>query len=288
MLLKLVHIAGDTYYVPGLTNVGVYEDCVIDPGKNEHVDWVKPEVSFGRKFSMALITHAHNDHFWNASALQALGTKVYAPRDERPMIENIDVHMNGFFVWVRPPMGMQPWYFHAPPCKLDGVIEEIDLPIKPVPMEGHTDWHTGYLTPDRVLMTGDAMVDKKVWDKTGIVYHTNIPLLRKTLRSLAKTDAEFVMPSHTGLLSRDEARELAEYNLKGLDRLEQIILGTLNKDGVSTEDVVCNVCLALKMRDEFSVHLVGETTVRAFLFALENEGVVEYELKGHKVLWRTA
>lgn len=284
--MKLVHIAGDTYYVPGLTNVGIYKNCAIDPGKNENVDWARPETSFGRKISMALVTHGHNDHFWHAADLQASGAKVYAPRDERPMIENIDVHMNGFFLWTRPPEGMKPWYFRGTPCRLDGVLEGLDMPIRPVPLAGHTDWHTGYMTPDGVLMAGDSMVDKKVWDKTGIVYNTNIPRTRDTLRNIMDMDADFVMPAHARAFTKEEAVEQAEGNLRGLDRLEQTILGALNKGGVSTEEIVCRVSHALKLRDVFNDYLVCETVVRAFLFALEKDGVVDYELKCHKVIWR--
>jgi hypothetical protein len=75
-------------------------------------------------------------------------------------------------------------------------------------------------------------------------------------------------------------------NLKGLDRLEQIVLDVIGKKGTSTESIVSKVCLALNTTDEFSVHLVGETAVRAFLHALYEAKSIDYELKGHKVLWR--
>jgi glyoxylase-like metal-dependent hydrolase (beta-lactamase superfamily II) len=181
---------------------------------------------------------------------------------------------------------MKPWYFRGTPCRLDGIVEGLDMPIKPVPLEGHTDWHTGFMTPDGVLMAGDSIVDKRVWEITGIVYHTNIPRARRSLRDIMDIDADFVVPSHTGALTKEEAVELAMINLRGLDRLEQVVLAALDGRGVSTEDVVCKVCLALKMRDVFNDHLVGETTVRAFLHSLYEAGAVDYELKGHRVLWR--
>jgi len=284
--LKLVKITGDTFYIPGMTNIGVYKDYVIDPGKNENVDWERPETSFGRKVPFALITHAHNDHFWHAADLRNKGTKIYAPRGERPMIENIDIHTNTFFFGVKPPEGMKPWYFKGTPCIIDGLTEELDSPLKAIPLNGHTDWQVGFMTPDGVLMAGDAIVARKVWENPGIVYYTNIPDARRTLKYLMDCDADFVMPSHTEVLTREEATKLAQANLDGLDHLEHIILDVVDKEGISIEETVSRVCIALKMRDEFSVHLVGETTVRAFLHALYGEGIVDYELTGHKVLWR--
>jgi hypothetical protein len=87
-------------------------------------------------------------------------------------------------------------------------------------------------------------------------------------------------------MTGEQASELAEINLEGLDRLERVILDCVDKNGVSTESIVSRACGALKMKDEFSIHLTGETTVRAFLHALYEAGAVDYELKEHRVLWR--
>ena len=284
--MKLVRISGDTYYVPGTTNVCVYGDYVVDPGKNDNVDWDHPEASFGRKISVALISHGHNDHFWHAADMRKKGIRIFSPWGERPMIEDIDVHMNAFFLGVRPPEGMRPWYFKGTPCPVDGVLEDLNMPLKAVPLPGHTEWQTGFMTPDGVLLAVDAIVDKKMWETKGIVYHTSIPDVRRSLHVIMDSDAEFVLPSHTPLLTKDDAVELAEINLKGIDRLEHIVMDSLDMEGVSTEEAVSRVCLALKLQENFTMHLVGETTVRAFLHDLFERKAVDYELKGHKVFWR--
>jgi len=284
--LRLAHIAGDTYYVPGLTNVGVYGDCIVDPGKNERIEWPSPRKSLGREISCALITHGHNDHFWHAADLRALGIKVYAPRGEAPMIEDVSIHTNGFFMWVKPPEEMKPWYFRGMPCKVDGFVEETGLPLKVMPLPGHTQWQVGYVTPDGVLMSGDAIAAKSVWDSPGIVYHTCIPEVRRTLRNIMDMDVEWVLPSHAPPLTHEEMLDTVEANLEGIDRLEGLVLDAID-GGASTEDIVSRVCMALRMRDEFRDHLVAETTVRAFLYALHESGSIGYELKGHRVLWHS-
>lgn len=284
--MKPVNIAGDTYYIPGMTNVGVYKDYVIDPGKNGHVEWSCPETSFGTQISRVLITHGHEDHFWHANDLRKTGAMVYSPAGERPMIENIAVHIHGFFLWVKPPIGMKPWYFRGKSCPVDGHVEELDMPIKVVPMPGHTDCQVGYMTPDGVLMAADALVAKDVWETDGIFYNTNIPDTKRTLKDIMDTDADWVLPTHTELLTREQASELAQENLKGLDRFELLVIEAIGENGASTESITSDVCLALNMKDEFSVHLVGETMVRAFLHALYEAGTVDYELKGHKVIWK--
>ncbi len=284
--MKPVLIAGDTYFVPGMTNVGVYKGYAIDPGKNEHVDWADPERTFGRRFSYALITHGHHDHFWHAADLRARGTLVYSPRDEMPMIQDASVLTKGFFMWVKPPEGMKPWYFKGAACKVDGFVNDVDMPLKAVSLAGHTDWHTGYMTPDGVLMAGDAIASKDAWEKAGIVYNTDIPRTRRTLEGIMDTDADWVLPAHAGPLTREEAAEAAEANLKGISRLERLVTGAMDGRGASTEDIVCFVSRELKLEETFNVHLVAETVVRAMLHSLYAEGAADYELTGHKVLWR--
>jgi glyoxylase-like metal-dependent hydrolase (beta-lactamase superfamily II) len=284
--LKLVHIVGDTYYVPGLTNVGVYGDYVIDPGKNERVDWANPERTFGRRFIYAVITHGHHDHFWHAADLRSRGALVYAPRGEMPMIEDTGVLTKGFFQWVRPPEEMKPWYFKGTPCKVDGFVDDVEMPLKVVPLAGHTDWHVGYMTPDGVLMAGDAIAAKDAWEKAGIVYNIDIPRTRRTLKCIMDTDADRVLPAHAGPLTREEAAEAAEANLEGIARLERLVISAMDGRGASTEDVICSVCRELKLEDTFNVHLVAETVVRAMLHSLYEAGEADYELNGHKVLWR--
>jgi glyoxylase-like metal-dependent hydrolase (beta-lactamase superfamily II) len=283
--MKLICIAGDTYYVPGMTNVAVYKDYLIDPGKNDKIDWYRPENSFGHQIAYGLITHCHDDHFWHAADLRASGARIYAPACELPLIEDLEIHTKGFYMWTKPPEGMKPWYFRGTSCPVDGAVEELDMPIEIVPMPGHTKGHVGYQTPDGVLIAADAMVAKDIWETAGVFYFTDIPDTRRTLKSLQDTDADWVLPTHTPLLTREEAVELADVNLKGLDRLEAIIIDAVGKDGSSTETIVSELCLALHMKEEFSTHLVGETATRAFLHALYEDNVIDYELKEHKVLW---
>ena len=106
------------------------------------------------------------------------------------------------------------------------------------------------------------------------------------MKRLQGTDADWVMPTHVAPMTGEQASELAGVSLEGLDRLERIILDSMDKDGLSTETITSKACVALKIKDEFSIHLTGETTVRAFLHALYEAGTIDYELKEHRVLWR--
>ena len=280
--MKPVKITGDTCYVPGITNVMIYKDVMVDPSNNENIDWDNID-----GFGSAFITHGHTDHFWNGAKLRSKGTKIYAPRDERGFIENTELNTNGIFCWAKPPDSMLPWFFKGNPCPVDGTIESLeDMPLKAVPLPGHTQWQVGYMTPDGVLMVSDAVVTEKIWETKRMVYYTSPMLARDTLEYIMDSDAEWILPSHGELMSKDDAIELCEVNLHGIRSIEKAVVEVLGRGESSTEDMVYGVAMKLKVRNDFSMHLIAETTVRSFLHMLYNRGVVDYRLIDHKVLWK--
>lgn len=279
--MKRVRIAGDTFYYPGITNVCLYRDCMVDPGNNENLDWDNPPY-----VRTAVISHMHTDHFWNGAKIRAHGGRIYAPRHERSAIEDTAVNTNGNFCWAVPPESMLPWFFTKLSCPVDGTLDEMDSLLTVFPLPGHTQWQCGFVTPDRVLIAADAIVTKKVWDTKKIVYYTSISDARRSLQSIIDADVDWVLPSHCELLSKERAIELAEVNLTGIDKLEEIVRSRLGREELTTEEMVSRVAMELKMREDFNMHIVAETTVRSFLYMLCGRGDVGYELRDHKVYWK--
>jgi hypothetical protein len=274
--MKLVCIAGDTFYVPGMTNVVVHKDYLIDPGKNDKVDWHRPENTFGRKIAYALITHCHDDHFWHAADMRASGA-LHLRSGHRTAADRRPGHPHEGLLHVgQATRGDETLVFpgHALPGRRRGG------------RAGHAARDRPDAGPhERTRRVPDAVVAKDIWETAGVFYFTDIPDTRRTLKSLLDTDADWVLSTHTQLLTKEEAVELADVNLKGLDWPEALIIDAVGKDGSSTETIVSKLCQALNMKEEFSAHLVGETATRAFLHALYESNVIDYELKGHKVLW---
>ena len=77
-----LHIAGDTYYIPDLTNSGYIDGLVIDTGPEEsaYADAAVDRLA---------ITHGHADHFACGYKLRERGATVVAARDgARPPCEH--------------------------------------------------------------------------------------------------------------------------------------------------------------------------------------------------------
>ena len=152
-----VHIAGSTLYVPGLTNSGYVDGLVIDTGPDERVyEFVSAD--------RLAITHGHADHFACGAYLRKRGATVVAARDDAALVENPDINIRGMFSWAKPGDILVSKLFKGTPCRVDALVEKWrDKRATPVKLPGHTLGHTGYLTADKVLFTGDALYLEALW-----------------------------------------------------------------------------------------------------------------------------
>ncbi len=132
---EAVHIAGDTWYLPGLTNAGLVGSLGIDTGPDE-------AAYDGVTLDELAITHGHADHFAAAAVLRERGARVYAARDDASLIENPEVNIRGMFSWAKPGDLLVTRLFRGDPCEVDGYLEDWDDPrARPIPLPGHTLGH---------------------------------------------------------------------------------------------------------------------------------------------------
>lgn len=67
-----VKVAGNSYYLPAMSNAGLFKGYVIDPGSVGYDDFGEDNVH------SVLITHGHNDHFRHAHEFRGRGARVIA------------------------------------------------------------------------------------------------------------------------------------------------------------------------------------------------------------------
>ena len=79
--------------------------------------------------------------------------------------------------------------------------------IDVVPLPGHTLGHTGYLTADGVLFTGDAVYEMPIWARHRLPYAIDPGLVRSSLSVIERLDFYWMVPCHGVPLERDEALE---------------------------------------------------------------------------------
>lgn len=273
-------IAGDTFVVPGLTNAGHVAGLGIDTTEDEssYADLALDTLA---------ITHGHADHFSIAHVLRARGARVLAARDDAALIENPDINIRGMFSWAKPSDEMTTKLFRGIPCQVDGYIEEFaDERAKALHLPGHTLGHTGFLTADEVLFTGDALYLRELWVKHPLPYAIDPGMVARSLEAIRATPFVWLVPAHGRPVPRDEAEEHLDFHLGQIRDVEELLLDGL-RDGKTTEQAVAYVSERRGLAENAAAYWLAVTTVKGYLGELLSRGAIEFFVRDHAGWWKT-
>lgn len=261
----------------GKTNVGLYENHLIDTAV----------IDAPLNLEAILITHGHTDHFAWASTLQKrTRALVVAPKEDAFLIENPEVNVRGMFNWARPPVEMTTKFFLGEPCKVDRYTEEYPFEgdMAPLPLSGHTMGHTGYLC-DGVLFAGDALYPKAIWERHKLPYSIDVELTRRSLDAIRKATFDWIVPSHSAVMSKEESVEQIALHLERLAQIDAMILRLLAHPR-STEELIYDVLKELDVKDNLAQYWLSVTTIKGHLSGLVSTYKVTYDITDHRVYWK--
>jgi len=275
-----VTLVGQTAYFPGVTNTGLVGGCLIDPG-------VEEAAYLAADFDAILITHGHADHFSSAALLRERAqARVVAPREEARLVENPEVNVRGMFSWAKPSDEMVTKLFRGEGCRVDAFSDEWESEtLQTVPLAGHTLGHTGYLTADGVLFSGDSLYVRDLWERHPLPYAIDVGLVRSSLQLIDRLAPEWVVPGHG---EPKEGREVAahvRHHLLRLEAIESTLLGML-AEPKTTEDAIAGLCDFLGLYQNPAQYWLAVTTVKAFLSELLSRDAAEFYVEAHRGYWR--
>ncbi len=273
-------VAGDTLVISGLTNSGFIDGLVVDTCDDE-----APYA--GVPVSDVLVTHGHADHFAVAATIREDGARSWAPRDDASLVENPDINIRGMFSWAKPGDIFITKLFRGTPCKVDSLVEEWDDPrLTPVPLPGHTLGHTGFLSPDKVLFSGDALYQMEIWERHRLPYAIDPADVASSLEHIRSLDFDWLVPGHGRVVDREEAEVHIDFHLTELDRINDFILEALTTEH-TTEDAIALVSAERDLSDNPAQYWLAVTTVKGFLGDLLARGDLEFFVRDHAGWWRT-
>lgn len=274
------HLLGDTYVVPGLTNSGFVRGLVIDTCEDE-APYAMTTVD------RLAITHGHADHFAIAHVLRANGARVAAARDDASLVENPDINIRGMFSWAKPGDFLMTKLFRGVPCTVDEYLEDWDDPrAAAIPLPGHTLGHTGFLTADGVLFTGDALHLTELWQRHPLPYAIDPGMVATSLETMRAIECSWIVPAHGYPIERAGAESHIDYHLAQLAETESFILDRLRTEH-TTEQTVALVSAARGLSENPASYWLAVTTVKGFLGELLDRGQLEFFVRDHAGWWRT-
>lgn len=294
--MNLVKIKGNTCYIPGPTNIGVYvfknKNCLlIDTGINNSQARKIEEVLVANNLHLKYIinTHSHLDHCGGNIYLKNAypGCQVYASDKEKTFMENPSL-LAVMLYSANPLRGLDrsPRRFPVDFVLEPGVNRFHDEKFEIIPLSGHTWGQIGVITPERVCFVGDSIFSPGILDKYSLPYLFDIGESMATLEFLREIDAGCFLISHDeqGVVPREEMPSLVARNLTNIDKYLQQILELLDRP-LSREDILENLVILNDLKLNLMEYHLLFSTVSAFIKHLYDQDLLTYSIEDGRLYY---
>jgi glyoxylase-like metal-dependent hydrolase (beta-lactamase superfamily II) len=274
-------ISGNTGYIRGAVNIGVYQhgqgECtIVDAGLDQSAakTVLKALKKEGLRLRRVIITHAHADHTGGlARLLVDMPAEICATAWEAAFIEN--PMLEPFYLYSAHPLDdLQTKFFLSTPCSGVRVVapgfELDDLTV--VDLGGHSPGQIGIHTKDDVLLVADAFFSETVLEKYYIPYFAHIEQAKDTLTGLLAKKAAFYLPAHGALMN--DIHTAVQANLDRLTAIEVDMIRYLNQGDLTKEEIIS--CFVRDRGIDLNMgqfHLVA-ATVSAFIAYLKDQNKI--------------
>ena len=198
-----------------------------------------------------LQTHLHEDHIANNRILiNRFGTRIIAHKNEVEVVHSAQ-RMRKSWLALDPETKDKylRTYSYNIECIEDGQEEIIlrGIPFKILPLYGHSEGHLGFVTPDDVLCTGDAILSPAMAQYSKMPYFENIGQSVESMKKLLQTDYPYYALAHMEIIERRDMPGLVKKNLALLERIHTDMLELIN-DPVTLDELVASVMYGLGIR----------------------------------------
>ncbi|MDP3059072.1 MAG: MBL fold metallo-hydrolase [bacterium] len=294
--MKLIHLCGDTYMIPGPSNIGVIVSggsCIIvDSGIDDQAAKQILHCVAQAKFILKGIinTHSHADHCGGNKRLQEHKSLItYSSRIEKAIIEN--PFLEPFYLFsAAPPEALTTKHLMAQPSVVDRIIEPGRQVIEGITLEilalpGHSPGQIGVAVVESgVCFTADAFFGEKVLQKYSLPYFSDISSTLTTLKSMDAEGYRVYVPSHGEVVF--SASSVIAKNIAVIGAMLASILAALQKCELTREEVLAGLLITSGHTLSMAQFVLNCSTVSACLTHLHNESKVTYSLREGKLLWK--
>ncbi len=293
--MNLNKINGNTYYIDGPSNIGIFAyknkfcmliDTGIGSSHAKRVDKILTDNNLHPKF--IINTHAHGDHCGGNEYFKKnyTGIQVYTSEQEKIFMENRSLA----YAILSGGAPFRKITKNDKNKKVDFITDYGTNKIGDEKFEifkgwGHTPEHIVLLTPNRVCFLGDSIFSDETIDKYSFPYLYNIGDSLQTLDSLRDIDADFFVIAHsTRIYEKHQMDALIDKNIANIKKYKEQILELLDQP-VSKEDLLQNIIILNELDMAHQDYFLNLSTVSSYLSYLLDNNYINYSLEDGKVFY---
>lgn len=300
--MKLSKILGNTYYIRGGTNSGVFvfenKECLlIDPGLNG----IRPKLimdMFNKEnlnLKYIINTHEHEDHYGACSYIKNKkeDVKVLSSKEAKLYIENPEIFAN-YILGGKSNIFLNKELSHRKNehLEIDEVICSDELIINDkifniIKLKGHTDGSIGVLTEDKVLFVGDLLIGEKILEKYDFLFLQDIKEYLNSLERIKEIDFNYIVLAHSkDILDKNQVKLLIDKHRQAVNKyLEQIKI-ELEKP-MNIEALLSNIIRNNNLVYNYKEYYFYKSSLVSCISYLAEIDEVDYKLINSDLLYYT-
>ena len=289
-MYDLHHLKGNTYYIDGPTNIGVYmlnkTECVlIDCGTAYEGPIVETVLRRNNiKLKYIVNTHSHADHSGaNLYLMKITGCKVIASKIERAFFRDAKLDL-GFLNGGYPLDEYDNKLLHIDDQDEIYSLEILPRGLRSFKLPGHHYGMIGIRTSDGVYFIADTLGSKDLVDKQHILLIYDVEGYLNSLDYVKSLDGNILVPSHSEVTTN--ISDLVEFNRNKIFEIIDVILDIL-KNPMTIEDCVALIFKHYSLRISYNKYLLITSTIRSYIAYLSNNKRLDKEFKDNKLLFKT-
>ncbi len=277
-----LHKLGErTYYIDGLTNVGIYiindnDIAIIDTGISEFapklLEIIK-ENNWNLKY--VINTHSHADHSGgNNYLIEHTNCKLITSKIERAFLRNSKLDI-GFLYGGYPLDEYDNQLMHIDEQR--EILTLTDLPegLYYFKLPGHHYDMFGIKTPDNVYFVADAVGNQRVIEKEHVLLIYNVDGFLKSLDMIESFDG-IVVPSHVN--PNVDMKQLIEINRSKINEIINFLIDYLAVEHTHDE-IIKETFEHFNIKISYNKYLLINSTIRSYLAYLNNNKKIKTILK---------
>ena len=294
--MELIKINGNSYYIPGPTNIGVFQfkdkyTLLIDTGDNNQQARKIAELIQANNLNSKYIlnTHNHIDHAGGNMFFQEHypGSLFYTSEDEKLFLEN-GILFSMYLYGGMPVNELSRHFLKDKKLRVDEILTPGSCKINDekfeiIPLPGHARGQIGVGTRDRVCYLGDALFSREIIAKYSLPFLFNIEDQLNSYKTIEELDYDFFIIGHASqVYDPAEIKDLAGFNQDKLMYYLNLALDLFSQPH-TREELLEEICILEDLQLDFKEYYFSLSTTGAIIAYLHNQGELTYQLENGKL-----
>lgn len=288
-MFELHHIKGNTYYIDGPTNCGVYVlndknevllfDCGCDTD-GEKID--KALVEKGMIVKYLVFSHSHTDHAgaWEYF-YRKYNCKMIASKVERGFFRDPKLDI-GFLYGGYPLDEYDGKLMHINMNDEIYALDELPPLVEWFHLPGHHFGMIGIKTPDDVYFVADTLGSIELVDRAHILLIYDVKGYLESLDFVESLDGKMVVPSHS--YATTNIKPVVEFNRNKINEIINVILDFLKEEHNCVETTT-HIFNYYNLKISYNKYMLILFTIRSYLSYLSNSKRIKNYFKDNRLVF---